>query len=170
MPVEHTSRTARDRVKLAPKPLPAPRPRALTCPLPKITTGRVISQTKPSRWWNPLSKPTQAQLRQCTLTQSQSSLLTRLPREIRQQIFADVLGGHWLHLVRAPNRLLAIKCAQEPAVDAHANTATTCDHGCWGVNREIHLGTTPGFYSGPRHDSVAAAANLLPLLLTCRLV
>ena len=102
---------------------------------------------------------------QHTSDQSQSPLITKLPKEIRLQIFEEVLGGHWLHVVRASNRLLAIKCAEEPV-----SSSPTCHHCCWGLNRTITLPPTPDFYGGPSPDSDAALANLLPLLLTCRVV
>ncbi|PSS18375.1 hypothetical protein M430DRAFT_58556 [Amorphotheca resinae ATCC 22711] len=128
-----------------PSLLPRKRPRALTCPLP----------AKTDKSWNPFKKSVLQQ----TCDQSQSGL-ARLPGEIRQLIWTEVLGRHLLHIVYAPQRLLAIDCAEE--VDDELETR---HHLCWGVTTAK---APSGSYLYPHSDHPAKPANLLPLLQTCR--
>lgn len=122
----------------APQRLPQVRPRALSCPLP-------LDQR---------------------LDQRQSALIAHLPSEIRQLIWIEVLGGHLLHIVRAPKRLLAIEC-----IENFGPELNTGEHICWGcTDGRQYLRTIPGFYIGPQMQHRAKAANLLPLLQVCRIV
>lgn len=129
--------------------LPRKRPRALTCPLP--------AQSR--RSWNPFK-----QIVQQTFHQTQSALFTQLPSEIRLQIWSEVLGGHLLHVVRAPKTLLAIPCGED-----FGPGLATRKHRCW-ESDIISIEPTPGFYHGPRNPDIAKPGNLLPLLRTCRKV
>jgi hypothetical protein len=153
---EDLDATAKERKSKAPKPLPKRRPRSLTAPL-----VQEISDRTPSRGlWNLSKKP----IAQHTSDQSLSNLLSRLPKEVRQLIWKEVLGGHWLHIVRAPKRLVAIKCCEVPE-----RGADTRHHSCWGMTiNERRLYPAPGFYMGSMAGSEAVTANLLPLLKTCR--
>ena len=159
---EDFEKTAKKRKKLAPSPLPDPRPRALTIPLAEETSQKAAwwNQSSLKRTWFTLKRRSQA-----NLDQSSSLLISKLPWEIRQQIFKEVVGGHWLHVVRTLHKLLAIKCVEEPGEDQD-----TSEHACWGMDYKDTLFPTPDFYRGPSPASTAAPANLLPLLLTCRLV
>jgi hypothetical protein len=147
---KHFKQTQKEHKSNAPELLPRKRPRALTCPLPAEP-----DKSSRSRSWNPFRKS----IRQQTCDQSQSALLARLPSEIRLLIWTEVLGGHLLHIVRAPKRLLAIDCADEVNVELE-----TRHHLCWGIETE----RAPGFYLSPHTHHPAKPANLLPLLQTCR--
>lgn len=144
-PGENIERTQKERKTNAPQPLPLQRPRALTS-----TCGFPIESKQQVR----------------TSDQSQSLLFGRLAKEIRQQIWTEVLGGHLLHIARAPKRLLAIECSE-----VRNSKPTVGRHGCWGIpSRPRELGYTPGFYHSPMYQHPAKPANLLPLLQTCRRV
>ncbi|RJE19853.1 hypothetical protein PHISCL_07809 [Aspergillus sclerotialis] len=148
---EDIEQTQKDRKTKAPRQLPQVRPRALSNPRP----GERINL------WNPFKKSVQQ-----TFDQSQSVLFARLPPEIRLRIWFEVLGGHLLHIVRAPKRLLAVECIED--FDHELQTGW---HRCWGsTDAPLSLGTTPGFYLGPRQSHSAKPTNLLPLLQTCRMV
>lgn len=134
---EDVEQTQRERKTNAPQRLPPTRPRALTFICPEKSD----------------------------FDQSQSALLARLPAEVRRLIWLKVLGGHLLHIARAPKRLLAIDCADK--VHIGSDLLETRFHACWGVTRRQD--TTPGFYISPR-DHPSRPANLLPLLQTCRRV
>lgn len=141
---ENIEQTQEERKTNAPRRLPEQRPRALTL------TCAFLAE----------NQPTQTQ----TCNQSQSVLFGRLAKEVRQLIWTEVLGGHFLHIARAPKRLLAIRCAEGSEVKLE-----TGRHGCWGVtSRRRELGYTPGFYHLPIFQHPAKPASLLPLLQTCR--
>ncbi|TGO55962.1 hypothetical protein BCON_0084g00300 [Botryotinia convoluta] len=110
----------------------------------------------------PRNRP-RSTIKQKSVDQSQSSLFARLPSEIRHLIWLETLGGQFLHIARANKRLLAIDCVES---DPEFRERW---HGCWGGKSANHcFGHVPGFYMGPRSDSSAKPANLLPLLQTCR--
>lgn len=71
-----------------------------------------------------------------------------------------------LHIVRAKKRLLAIDCAE--AFEGIGPDFETSHHGCWGLT--TRFAGPFGFYTSQRTDHPARAANLLPLLQTCRRV
>lgn len=147
---EDFKKTQKTRKTNAPQRLPRRRPRALTFP---------TAPDKSTRSWNPFRKSVSQQ----TSDQSQSILLAWLPAEVRQLIWAEVLGGHLLHIVRARKRLLAISCAENVGPNLETRW-----HGCWGhASDPISMGTTPGFYL-PRSKHPAEPAKLLPLVQTCR--
>ena len=149
--------TKKERAANAPKSLPKHRPRSLTSPLVHDPEHGFRG-----RLWNSLKRSSPQQ----TLAQSQSSLIARLPREVRQIIWNSVLGGHFLHVVRAQKRLVAIDCVENAFPGAN-----TFGHTCWGAQfRSPSVGPTPGIWLHPRLDSAAKAACLLPLLRTCRIM
>jgi hypothetical protein len=152
---EDVKKTQKERKVNAPQRLPRHRPRALTGPLCDNLDRWSLS-------WIPFMRSRQQQ----TSSQSQSSLLARLPVEVRQLVWREVIGGHVLHVARAHKRLLAINCAEH-----YSSKLPTRYHGCWGsTSGWIQLGTTPGFYLSARGGHSAKPANLLPLLQTCRTI
>ena len=91
--------------------------------------------------------------------QPQSSLCSRLPREIRLEIFRYVLGGRYFHLRYGDGKVRPYIC-RYPCIqrsDGH-----DCSHArCWDQ------------YYPPwkKHQlSMALSSNLLPLLQTCSYV
>ncbi|KAK2589393.1 hypothetical protein QQS21_012931 [Conoideocrella luteorostrata] len=94
--------------------------------------------------------------------QSQSTLLARLPLEIRQHIWSRVLRQRLLHISRADKRLQAFRC-----VESIEHSLYTGGHRCWG-KAEFTQGR-PDFRLMP-DDSSSRAAALLPLLQTCRMI
>jgi hypothetical protein len=152
---EDTKQTRKERKVNAPQQLPRYRPRALTSPL-------CDNNDRSSLSWIPFKRSVQQQ----TSSQSQSSLITQLPIEVRQLIWREVIGGHVLHIARARRRLLAIACAEN-----YSSELPTRYHGCWGrTSGRMQLGTTPGFYLGTWSGHPTKKANLLPLLKTCRTI
>lgn len=139
-------RLQKDRITYAPRPLPEHRPRPLSCPPP----------AKSSQLWNPFKKPQQT-------FDSDQSLFSRLPPEIRRLIWFKVLGGRLLHIARVSKKLLAVDC-----VDAFGPEIYTRDHSCWGVTPRHITNPTPGYHfsSGPRHKQ----QSMLPLLQICRMI
>ena len=156
---EDLKQTAKERKANAPRSLPLSRPRALTNPLP-------ASSDHYQRTWKLFIIRSSTVHEQRSSDQSRSALCQKLPPEIRKLIWREVVGRKLLHVVRAPRRLLAIKCAK-----AHRLDSTSKQDRCLGTtSRSIQLGATPGFYLSPRPDSAARVANLLQLLKTCRLI
>ncbi|RDL40249.1 uncharacterized protein BP5553_00228 [Venustampulla echinocandica] len=160
------------RIANAPQPLPQQRARSLTLPLPALP-----DKEKPSQSWNLLTKIKFNKLKgvlftpapQQTSDQFQSSLLSRLPLEIRQLIWAGVLGGNLLHICRARKKLLAVSCAENPEI----LELETAQHNCWvslSCDSQGHpkLCDASGAYRSCQSQHLAKAANLLPLLQTCR--
>ena len=86
--------------------------------------------------------------------QAQSRFLSLLPKEVRLQMYEDVLGGRLIHLmfedydIRRSSYLRRSRCV--PGCDAY-----TWDHysSCWGDGERLSL-----------------PENLLPLLQSCRIV
>ncbi|RJE21511.1 hypothetical protein PHISCL_06144 [Aspergillus sclerotialis] len=152
---EDPKKIQKERETLAPKPLPSTRPRALTCPLQP-------QPQKPHRSWNIFRNPIPLQK---TFDQSQSLLFTRLPPEIRHQIWSHVLGNRLLYIVRAPKALLAIEC-----VEGFGSDLETRPHGCWGFISGPPFDSPLGFYISPRENHPLKPANFLPLLRTCRMI
>jgi hypothetical protein len=146
----------KEREASAPKPLPRKRPRALTCPLP----------AKPASSRSRLSNPFKIFSRQQrTFDQSQSPLVARLPLEIRQLIWTEVLGGRFLHIVYAHKTLMAIECVEDFGPELE-----TVQHGCWGKSVVGIGGFSSGVYHWPLRDHPAKPTNLLPLIQTCRII
>lgn len=141
------------RINNAPPCLPQKRPRALTYPLP------ANPDKSASRSWNPFKKSAAQQ----TLDQSQSALFSRLPYEIRQLIWTEILGGRLLHIAHAPKRLLAIECGETLSSQSELSPRM---HGCWPGTWDRPPGYDwPGVFSNS-----AKAVKLLALLQTCRAI
>ncbi|MBW0461469.1 hypothetical protein O181_001184 [Austropuccinia psidii MF-1] len=154
------SKIKKDRKAYGAVPLPKNRPRALTLPLEE--SGKI------STFQSKFQEIFRKRIQQQTFTQKQSPLL-RLPPEIRLIIWKFVLCNQHLHIVRAPRRLLAIRCdedrPQKPGYSPYG-------HRCWGYTTIFtrHGRHASGYYRDPKPDSRCGFANLLPIVKTCRLV
>jgi hypothetical protein len=154
--------TKAKRKKYAPKQLPRIRPRRLTDP-PLLHSSR--------SWKDVLLGRHVTQ--QTFSTQSASILFARLPIEVRQVIWTNVLGGYLLHVARAPGRLIALPCA-----DIADPKRATRKHSCWGWTDNPQQGShTAGFYVGSLAEHLMGITELpdarpadflLPLLQSCR--
>lgn len=146
------------------KPLPTNRPRALTSPLDDDAQNQTDRAQK--HILSRIIKKKQAQLHQWTSTQKDSLLITRLPYEVRRLIWRYLLCGQHLHLVRAPKRLLAIRCDEEEPIGDFS-------HRCWGYTSiRVRFGPrgAVGYYKGQKNGAQCETANLLSILRACRLV
>jgi hypothetical protein len=153
---------SKERKTFRAKPLPTIRPRALTLPLEDDN-----GQDQSDRTQNLLSriiKNTRARP-QRTHDQKESLLITRLPYEIRLQIWRYLLCDHHLHLVRAPKRLLGIRCDEDESI-------ADCNHDCWGFSTiSGYSGRgAAGYYKVKKDGARCENANLLSVLKTCRLM
>ena len=153
------AREAERKAKLGPPPLPSPRPRALTPPLPADD----VPETSSLWSWLPLMR--HAPVAQKTHSQSQSALLAQLPAEVRRIIWSYAVGRRLLHIVRLPTKLLAIECVEPMSPERE-----TYHHACWGFHRSFRSPRLPGFYGGPLPQHPAQPADFAPLLQTCRMV
>lgn len=89
------------------------------------------------------------------------SLLTQLPREVRHMIWVDVLrGGHKIRIVRKMNKLGHFVLPRDQT------RLDTTQRGPKGDHWFPLLGTEKRY----KDDEVLAAANLLPLLRSCKLM
>lgn len=140
-------------------PLPMNRPRALTPPLD--ANKRLSKHHK-------LQQLFKKQVQQQTFMQEKSPLMC-LPPEIRLMIWEFLLCNHYLHIVRAPRRLLAIRCDEEPNEQSFFGSY---DHKCWGQSRVSirRFPDLPSYYYGPKTGGRCGYANLLSIVKTCRLV
>lgn len=155
---ENFALTAKERKAHAPKPLPEIRPGALTPPLP-------LTQPPTLKSWSLFSK-IKFSTRQETSDQLQSALIKKLPIELRQRIWRQVVGEKLLHVIRAHRTLLAIECPGRASL-----RSSTKHYACWGItSRNIELGPVPGYYITPQLSSTARHTSLLSLLKTCRLM
>ena len=99
---------------------------------------------------------------QPAISRQQSALLSKLPPEIRQLIWQEVLGRRLLHIARAKKRLVAIDCPVQCSVQQGRVSGP-----CWGLlDRNTRL--FPGYYLRPWPGSMAIAGGLLALPRTCR--
>ena len=92
--------------------------------------------------------------------QPQSNLLSRLPYEIRRQIYEGILGGHLFHVVRLRERLAHVRCR---APYLHHGYTITTHNGCWGIMDKdmLHVRYLV---------SLSGERGRLALLKTCRQV
>ena len=91
--------------------------------------------------------------------QLQSSLLSKIPYEIRQQIYEEILGGHLFHIFRLRERLAHVICK---VPHKHRGYTSKRPYGCWGTM------DTDMLYV---HYSVRSRVRgSLALLKTCRRV
>ncbi|KAF7884784.1 hypothetical protein EAF00_010602 [Botryotinia globosa] len=120
---ENIKETQKERKAKAPRKLPRNRPRSLTSPLG--------ADSNKSNWpsWNLFERT----IKQKSFDQSQSSLLGRLPSEIRRLIWLETLGGHFLHIARDNKRIMAIGCV-EPDPEIRERW-----RGCWGGLQELTI-------------------------------
>jgi hypothetical protein len=101
-------------------------------------------------------------IQQRTFAQKESLLITRLPHEVRILIWRYLLCDQHLHLVRAPKRLLAIRCYEYEFIG-------DCRHECWGYST-ISVRSAAGYYKEKKDGARCENANLLSVLKTCRLM
>ena len=64
----------------------------------------------------------------------EDSLFFKLPYELRQQIYREALGGHFLHIVCTRKRLAHVSCSQR-----EKRGRNTRSHDCWGYMAEDGL-------------------------------
>lgn len=153
---------SKERKTFRAKSLPANRPRALTLPLnDEYDTRNQVNRSHKNILSSIIKKIKTVQ--QQTFAQKESLLITRLPYEIRMLIWQSLLCDHHLHLVRAPKRLLAIRCDEE-------ESSGDCGHRCWGYSTiSVRFGPrAAGYYTGKKDDAQCEHANLLSVLMTCR--
>lgn len=99
--------------------------------------------------------------------QNQSILLSRVPLEVRRLIWERVVGGHWLHLVHAQHRLIAIQCEHDIAFP----DLSRCTHDCWGNTTGAECWESqPGLFLSMKPSSPSSIVSLLALSRTCRLL
>lgn len=159
------SKIKKDRKAYGVLPLPKNRPRALTLPLKE---SKLIPnfQCKFQELFRKVIK-------QQTFGQKQSPLM-RLPPEVRLIIWEYILCNKHLHIVRAPRRLLAIRCDEEPKQETvyDETVYNRCGHKCWGYTTIfMRYGPhVPGYYRDPKPGSRCGYADLLPIVKTCRLM
>lgn len=155
---------SKERKAFRAKSLPTNRPRALTLPLnDEDDTQNKVNRSHMHMLSSIIKKIKTVQ--QQTFPQKESLLITRLPYEIRMLIWRSLLCDHHLHLVRAPKRLLAIRCDED---ESNGN----CDHCCWGYSTiSVRFGPrAAGYYTGKKDGARCEIANLLSVLMTCRLM
>ena len=95
--------------------------------------------------------------------QPQSSFCSRLPREIRLEIFRYVLGGRYFHLRYGDGKIRPYIC-RYPCVQRSPSVV-----GSDGVDGHSHARCWDQYYpSWQKHQlSMALSSNMLPLLQTC---
>ncbi|KAJ5569478.1 uncharacterized protein N7459_008908 [Penicillium hispanicum] len=99
--------------------------------------------------------------------QLQSAILSRVPLEVRRLIWELVVGGHWLHLVHARGRLIAIQCERGVAFP----DLSRCTHDCWGDTTGAECWESqPGLFLSMKPSSPSRIVSLLALSRTCRRV
>lgn len=136
-------------------PLPRRRKRALTAPLPPLEPTQSMSYTI-------------RRSRQRTDPQAMSSFLTKLPFEIRQMIYEQVLAGgdgcEVVHILRKQGRLGHWRCRMQHGLELCDAKGRRCVEGWLSYKTKVwHLDR-----SG-RVDLITDD-GLVPLLRTCRLV
>ncbi len=96
--LNHLSKRKKESWKNDVRPFPAKRKRRLSdARTPTQSTGSIAKTNGPPANTNTADKPP-------------CSFLTKLPLEIRLQIYEYVLGGNLLHLVHIPRRIAHIRC------------------------------------------------------------
>lgn len=140
--------------------LPPRRPRTLTYPL--RSPAPIPSQIKKTSR-NPFSRTKSVSIYQATDDQQRSLLFRHLPLEIRQLIWQYVLSRGILHMKWMLNRVEARKC---PKAKQYFSEITYPRQTSSTFHRMSIFGN---FFSMPA-DCVHQAADLMPLLLTCRLI
>ena len=151
----------KEREENAPQGLPQTRPRRLS------VTAQGSHDPNPFYFW---SLPRKLWNVNATVNpregddKNESTLILRLPPEIRQQIWQYALSGRLLHLTRAECKLLALECPYQ-CPQSMENTISSC----WGLlNRNTRM--FPGHYLMPHPDKTTLPTKLLALPQTCRLM
>jgi hypothetical protein len=99
---------------------------------------------------------------QTTSDQRQSSLC-KLPFELREMIWKEVLGSGIMHITHLENRLGHARCT-----DVTGKKWGMSMHDCWGRGCCVSANRgNPSLYVGPVYD-VEEPRNLLGLLMSCR--
>lgn len=99
---------------------------------------------------------------QTTLDQHQSPLC-KLPFELRQMIWKEVLGNGIMHITHLENRLSHARCTDESG-----NKWGMSTHDCWGKACCVSTYRKyPSLYAGPIYG-VEKPQNLLGLMMSCR--
>ena len=95
-----------------------------------------------------------------TTNSQQDSLFFRLPYELRERIYRDVLGGHFFHIICTRRRLAHILCTEDSCKGQYTRW-----HACWGYTAQGGLLWLRAL-SGRHHEH----QSLMGLLRTCRRV
>lgn len=90
-----------------------------------------------------------------------SSAFLSLPVEIREQIYAEVLGNDTIHITQLPNRLGHIRC--NSSLLSPLQDRSSCNRECFPTTTGIHT-----YRRGTFLDHNATSENSLALLQTCR--
>lgn len=160
----------RSRSRNAPKPLP-PRSRSLTAPLnpsplTKPSLLRALFDPRVLFYRSPKSKD------QTTFEQTQSTLLTKLPFDVRRLIWRFVIGNRHLHTVRCRSRLSYRKCLVEGPVQGDSIRYTQRGEPhllCWDGNGNFGRGQKPPGIQ-PVPVSAPDHSSLMALLKKCRVM
>jgi hypothetical protein len=146
---------------------PKARRRGLTLPLLPDECAKNLDP-KPSRWRGLLStlgasrRNTGKQVVQTTFDQHHSSL-SKLPLELRQMIWKEVLGSGIMHITHLENRLGHARCTDETG-----NNWVMSRHDCWGRGCCLSASRRdPSLYVGPIYG-VEEPQSLLGLVMSCR--
>uniref|UniRef100_A0A093URJ5 DUF7730 domain-containing protein n=1 Tax=Talaromyces marneffei PM1 TaxID=1077442 RepID=A0A093URJ5_TALMA len=136
------SQISKERKRFRAKPLPPNRPRALTLPLENHDGAQDKIDRAQQHILSKIIQKIKAPQSQ-TSAQKQSPLIIRLPYEIRMVIWRYLLCDQRLHLVRAPKRLLGIRCDGD-------EFDGDCNHACWGFSTiRVRFGPRAvGYYKG----------------------
>jgi hypothetical protein len=142
----------------APVPLPRKRKRALTSPLPAIELTQDLSHS---------IRYSIRRSRQRTDEQTKSGFLTKLPPEIRQIIYGEVLAcgdRKLIHILRKRGRLGHWRCRIQNGLEVCDTQVQRCVEGWLEYKRKLWHWDKQG-----RVD-LRTDGGLLNLLLTCRSV
>lgn len=100
------------------------------------------------------------QHQQVTQDQAQSGLMSKLPREVRELIWSFLIGGHLLHIVPNQNGQVAYLCHEYIGKERNTRNHVSC-------RPSLEPGSPRKIIS---NEFATEPVNLLPLLLTCRMV
>jgi hypothetical protein len=121
-------------------------------------------------------------------SQMGSLLWSRLTFDTRHQIYREILGGQYFHIIRKCSRLCFLFCQARDTGNHTQNGCLFCQervignhsqNGCWGYEEEdgafimrYRNYTIPNehwpWYNGDCRAKYTTDGGLLPLLLTCR--
>lgn len=135
----------------APVALPKTRKRALTHPLPPMESRSMPFNLRRSR--------------QRTHEQAQSPFLTKLPIEIREMIYEEILGGgdrRLVHVLRKDRRLGHWRCRLQDGEEVCDEQDRRCVEGWLSYKSKVWHLDRNGMLD------LVTDGGLLPLLLTCR--